>query len=211
MEKTYTVYKHTCPNGKCYIGITCQGVEKRWNYGRGYDTQLFGKAIRKYGWENITHDILFSGLTLEEAYQKERESIENCKSFDQRFGYNCDKGGAGAEGHSVSAETRLWMREHTREMWNDERIRERLLEHLKQLNQSRVGTKMPPEVVRKSAISRGRKVAQIGEDGETVEVFLTAMDAARSMGAKNNTLIIRCCKNPQYSAYGYKWKYVDVR
>ena len=30
----YTVYKHTCPNGKIYIGITSMPVEKRWDSGR---------------------------------------------------------------------------------------------------------------------------------------------------------------------------------
>jgi predicted GIY-YIG superfamily endonuclease len=35
-EKKFVLYKHTCPNGKVYIGITCQKPQIRWNYGKGY-------------------------------------------------------------------------------------------------------------------------------------------------------------------------------
>lgn len=33
---SYTVYKHTSPSGKVYIGITKKKPEYRWNHGRGY-------------------------------------------------------------------------------------------------------------------------------------------------------------------------------
>lgn len=50
----YTVYKHTCPNGKVYIGITKRNVEKRWLNGKGYERQPhFYNAILKYGGDNI--------------------------------------------------------------------------------------------------------------------------------------------------------------
>ena len=209
MEKLYTVYMHICPNGKRYIGITGQGVEKRWNYGHGYDTQLFGRAVKKYGWVNITHEILFDGLTLDEAYQRERESIAAFKTKDPQYGYNCDNGGAGADGHAVSEEARQLMREHSKQMWEKPEIKQRLLEHLKRLNSSRVGKPMPPESVRKGAITRGKKVAQYTLDGEYIQTFLTMMDAARSVGCKNNTLIVRCCKSNKYTAYGYIWRYAS--
>lgn len=38
----YSVYKHTCPNNKVYIGITSRKPEKRWKNGYGYiDTEIF--------------------------------------------------------------------------------------------------------------------------------------------------------------------------
>lgn len=209
MEILYTVYMHICPNGKRYIGITGQGVEKRWNYGHGYDTQLFGRAVKKYGWANITHEILFDGLTLDEAYQRERESIAAFKTKDPQYGYNCDNGGAGADGHAVSEEARQLMRQHSKQMWEKPEIKQRLLEHLKRLNSSRVGKPMPPESVRKGAITRGKKVAQYTLDGEYVQTFLTATYAAHSVGRKSNSLIIRCCKSDKYTAYGYIWRYAS--
>ena len=44
--KNYTVYKHTSPSGKVYIGITCCPVEKRWGKnGSKYKTQPFYDSI----------------------------------------------------------------------------------------------------------------------------------------------------------------------
>ena len=62
----YSVYKHTSPNGKVYIGITSRKPEQRWSNGYGYvKNKHFTHAINKYGWENIKHEILFSNLTKE--------------------------------------------------------------------------------------------------------------------------------------------------
>ncbi len=68
----YCVYKHTSPNGKVYIGITRQNPIKRWMNGKGYAHNThFYNAILKYGWSNFRHEILFTGLTREDACQKE--------------------------------------------------------------------------------------------------------------------------------------------
>lgn len=92
-ERNYKVYKHTCPNSKVYIGITRKKPKDRWRYGYGYEGQLFFKAIQKYGWCNIKHEILYTNLTKEEAEQKEIELISFYKSNQLEFGYNVDNGG----------------------------------------------------------------------------------------------------------------------
>lgn len=90
----YKVYKHTCPNGKVYIGITQQRLTKRWNNGQGYVLNpYFSKAINKYGWNNIRHEVLFEGLSKEEAELKEIELIKSHNSNDKNFGYNLTNGG----------------------------------------------------------------------------------------------------------------------
>lgn len=92
--ENFKVYKHTTPSGKVYIGITKQDVKQRWRDGNGYKTQtLFYRAIEKYGWENINHEILFENLTQEQANQKEIELIRQYRSNDAAFGYNIDNGG----------------------------------------------------------------------------------------------------------------------
>ena len=75
-ECRYFVYKHTSPSNKVYIGITQLNPEYRWNNGKGYiKNQYFYRAIQKYGWDNFKHEILFSGLTKQEACNKEIELI----------------------------------------------------------------------------------------------------------------------------------------
>ena len=90
----YTVYKHTAPNGKVYIGITSCSVERRWQRGKNYqNNKHFTKAIKKYGWDNIEHQILFTGLSKENAEQKEIELISEYQSSNPIYGYNVENGG----------------------------------------------------------------------------------------------------------------------
>lgn len=102
----WTVYKHTAPNGKVYIGITGGKVKNRWQNGHGYKKQIFYRAIKKYGWENINHEILFEGLTKKQAGEMEQHLIEKYDCIIPK-GYNKSKGGEyGALGVHPSDETR---------------------------------------------------------------------------------------------------------
>ena len=93
-NKKFIVYMHTSPSNKKYIGITCQKPSHRYGKkGNGYKFMFFGKAIQKYGWDNITHEILFENLTKDEACAKEQEFIQKYKTYDPKFGYNCTTGG----------------------------------------------------------------------------------------------------------------------
>lgn len=111
---SYSVYKHTFPNGKVYIGITSQKPKKRWKNGYGYlekkngqySQPLMAKAILKYGWENVAHEILFSNITYEEAIVKEKELIKRHNSNNSNYGYNLTNGGEGSIGRIVKEETK---------------------------------------------------------------------------------------------------------
>lgn len=94
MENNYKVYCHLFPNGKRYIGITKQRLAIRFKNGYGYQrSPIMWKAIQKYKWENIEHNVLFENLTKEEAETKEIELIAKYKSNDRKFGYNIANGG----------------------------------------------------------------------------------------------------------------------
>ena len=50
MKSNWSVYRHTSPSGKVYVGITTQNPEARWQYGNGYKScKLFCNTIIKYG------------------------------------------------------------------------------------------------------------------------------------------------------------------
>ena len=91
----YTVYMHVTPNNKKYIGITSRTPELRWGKnGIGYKhNKLFNRAILKYGWNNIKHEILFENLTQEEAMKKEIELISFYDTTNRNKGYNISLGG----------------------------------------------------------------------------------------------------------------------
>lgn len=103
----YCVYKHTSPSGKVYIGITGRSPKMRWHNGGGYARNTyFWRAIQKYGWDNFSHDILFDGLTEEEAKEKEIELIREYDSANPLHGYNKTLGGEGCNGYIPTPEVR---------------------------------------------------------------------------------------------------------
>ena len=92
----YTVYQHKNKlNNKVYIGITNRCPEERWGKnGSKYKTSPhFYSAIKKYGWDNFEHNILYSGVTKEEACNKEQELIKLFRSMNREYGYNSTSGG----------------------------------------------------------------------------------------------------------------------
>lgn len=97
IELSYFVYKHTnLVNGKVYIGITSRLPEKRWGRnGCNYrSNHHFYNAILKYGWDSgFSHEILYSGLTKENAEEYERDLIRHFNSANPEYGYNIALGG----------------------------------------------------------------------------------------------------------------------
>lgn len=94
-EKKWIVYRHTNKiNGKVYIGITSKNPKARWLNGLGYQRNYhFYRAIKEYGWDNFRHEVIISGLSLNDAANKERELIEHYQSDNKNNGYNRTSGG----------------------------------------------------------------------------------------------------------------------
>ena len=108
-DMTYTVYMHKNKiNNKVYIGITKRKPNQRWGNGSGYKrNSYFYNAIKKYGWDNFEHYILFENLPPDDAYKKEQELIALYKSNHKEYGYNRSIGGEfGSLGVVVSEETK---------------------------------------------------------------------------------------------------------
>jgi len=98
MIKSYVVYKHTFPNGKVYIGLTGAKIPtSRWGtFGNKYkevSQPNLARAIQKYSWENVQHEIIASGLTKEDACALEIKLIAEHNSTNYEFGYNSTTGG----------------------------------------------------------------------------------------------------------------------
>lgn len=94
-NKKWCVYMHTCPNDKKYIGLT-QNIKDRWNgCGLNYEKSTnFFYAIRKYGWDNIKHEVLVDSLSYEEAQKLEKKYIEQYDTTNPVKGYNMTTGGS---------------------------------------------------------------------------------------------------------------------
>lgn len=88
------------------------GAKQRWANGLGYRGQVFYRAIEKYGWDNIKHEILFENISKEDAVKKEIELINlyksNCYKWNNpTYGYNATDGGDLREsGFNLTEETK---------------------------------------------------------------------------------------------------------
>lgn len=93
----YTIYMHTSKTtGKKYVGITCREPwERRFNGdGSGYKNCVhFWRAIKLYGWDDFTHEVLETCDDEKEAMRLERHYIALYKTNNQEFGYNIKEGG----------------------------------------------------------------------------------------------------------------------
>lgn len=140
-NNNYSVYKHTAPNGKVYIGITCQTLTKRWKNGQGYDgCTAFYRAIQKYGWDNIEHVVVASGLDKAEACKMEQEIISRFDSTNPNKGYNLTKGG---EHYEVpDAQRERYRQTHLKYYEEHPEARERI-------SQMQKGKKNSPETIEK--------------------------------------------------------------
>lgn len=195
-EQNYIVYKHTCPNGKCYIGLTGTSLEKRSGH-NGYNyckNTFFYRAILKYGWDNIRHEILFDNLTKEQAEQREIEMIAKFKSNQKEFGYNISIGGeSGNAGVIASEETRKKM--SIAHMGNPSNTGRKLTEeHRKKLSEAHkgnkvmLGRKLSQETRQKmSEAQKGEKNHRYGKhhSQEAMEKIMAYVNSRDYYGAKN--------------------------
>ena len=228
----YTVYKHTTPPGKVYIGMTMMRVEDRWKNGNGYETcRLFKRAIDKYGWENIKHEILFEGLTKEEAEAKEIEMIRKYRSNDAAYGYNMENGGMTHGKHSaetlekmsinrkgkcVGKENPFYGKHHSPE-WIESHLcgENNPMYGVRGKDHPRYGIKHTEESIDK--MRRAKQGKYTGGSNpkarsirciETGEVFACIKDASEYYGV-NRCSIERALRGRTRTLCGYHWEFVQ--
>ena len=87
MRNDYVVYIHkNILNGKVYVGQTCNLSERWRNNGKNYFNSIkFYNAIKKYGWDNFTHEVVYSNLNKQAADKLEKELIHKYNSIEEGY------------------------------------------------------------------------------------------------------------------------------
>ena len=234
ISNNYTVYKHTSPSGKIYIGITKFDPKYRWlNNGRGYKTQtVFFNAIIKYGWINFTHEILYTNLSEEEALNKEEELILQYKSYDRRYGYNISKRGA-VYGKFVQEKQIKSRRLPVKEIpkWKNrgkivhkKDLQGNIIKTYRSIHELAVDLNTPTETLRTRlnkykqlvyddyiysyAIVQEPKVEMLTLAGEPLIIFDSLVSAYKHINRVNKGGITEVCTRKRASYVGYKWRFV---
>ena len=238
-EKTYCVYIHKNKiNNKVYVGMTkYSNPSKRWGKNGNrykYKCDYFWKAIQKYGWDNFTHEILYSKLSFEEACECEKKLIKEYKSNDREFGYNLANGGWGRSVNSISEETRKKMREAHLGKKLSESHKQSIAKALgqgknnvnynrkhsditkKHISESKSGKNHPNygkhlSEKTKKAISDGhlknsKPILQFDKDGNFLKEWKNAKEASNILNI-NYKAISKCLNKKSKTSYGFIWKY----
>lgn len=232
-DKKWTVYKHTSPSGKVYIGITSSNPESRWKNGKGYtNSKHFNNAIHKYGWKNINHEILFTNLNEKEAKNMEKQLIAKYNSNNPMFGYNMTKGGDGTLGIKRSKEQVEHLKKilskpiYQRDLngnlikkWQSVRAIERELGYArsnitlccKHKTYQAYGYlwSYDEDYIKQKKIRKNCKtVYQYDLDGNFVQKWESVSEIHKVLGY-NKTNISHCCLGKLKSVYGYIWTYEE--
>lgn len=220
-EARYCVYKHTTPSGKVYIGITSKTPKERWHGGNGYYyNEHFHNAIKKYGWDKITHEIIETDLSCEDACELEKRLIAEHDSANPKHGYN---GTLGGEHYTPTKETIEKARKaHTGLRYNigvpftDERKK-----HLRENHADVSGEKNPNfgkrwtheqiairqshrEYARGGEHPSAKPILQYDRNGNFIKRWNSIIEAT---SVCNKTSIKDCLKGKYKVGGGFVWKY----
>lgn len=222
---SYKVYQHLFPNGKSYVGITCQPVKRRWRKGKSYSSNLrLTNAIKKYGWDNIQHIIIADGLSQEEACDIEIKMIAEMKLNDPQNGYNIAPGGE----HPVhSEETKRKIAEKSRGRTHSEEFKKWISKKNSGSNNFMYGKHHKDETKRKiSEVKRSHHLSSVnkGKFGSThpsskriagidiytnqiIKIYDCIKEASEDFG-KSKSCLQAALHGRQKTCGGLKWVYL---
>lgn len=210
IENRYVVYRHIFPNGKSYIGITSQyPFWRRWRAGSGYYKQpKMYRAIQKYGWESVQHEVLAKDLSLSDANRVEQEMVAKFDSV--KNGYNISSGGGGTYGIPCSEETKAKIGRANRGKPSVEPMR--LARYTRTHGAWNKGKRLVGEHYRKVAEERKRRcnkriACYDPTTHELIQIYDSCTNAATAVGVSKEN-ISRCALGGRKTSAGYEWRYL---
>lgn len=182
----YYIYMHTVPNGKKYVGMT-KNTTKRWEgYGKRYKSNiLFFNDILRFGWDNISHEIVSMTSKYKEALEKETEFILKYETTNTNKGYNILEGVYGTKPQQVrekiSKSVSKYMTPEKREQ-----IRQKYLEN-------------PSDLV----LRQRKPVVCL----DNLKTYQSIAEASRETGLSEKD-ISKVCNKHKKSTHGTHWEFL---
>ena len=214
----FTVYCHINKiNGKKYVGITKQNPEIRWHGGNGYNnSEYFWRAIKKYGWRNFEHKILYKNLTKEEAEKIEIQLIAEWETTNRAKGYNIANGGKHVG--CVSEETKKKISKGHKgiatELHRTEETKRKISKGLKGIKRSDETKKKMSDFAKSRSMSEitKQRFAEANEKRKIPVICIatrveyeSASEAARQTGLCKSTILRQCVGKTKKK----EWRYVE--
>lgn len=225
----YKIYVHVNKiNNKIYIGQTNRkNVYTRFGKnGIQYKKcPYFWNAIKKYGWNQFKHIVLFENLTSEMANLIEIELIKKYKSNIPDYGYNLAKGGSNGTGECLKKEVfqytingdfvRKW-KSATDAAQQLDILASNIGQCCRGISMTCNGfvwayTKLNKEYFININNPYCKKIKQYDERGNYIQTFNSGVEASKETGINTCLIYTSCQKNGRNTTNGkYRWTYEDV-
>ena len=194
-------------NDKVYVGQTMNTIQQRWTIHKQMSktySNIIYKAIRKYGIEHFSI-VIIEECDNNQLDERERYWIEYYDSYEN--GYNMTSGGTG-----------VILEGHTRSKYADEIIA--LYDKNPNISYAQIAKKVGCSTcIVSNVLNRtgrpstntniSKSVLQYDLEGNFIQEFKSARQAAKSLGKSSGSSILKVCRHePWYqTAYGYIWKF----
>lgn len=214
ISEEYSLYKITNrENGNFYIGVTSHPLKKRWDEHvrhakNNVNNGIFYRAIRKYGKNNFSVELLFKEYNRKAAIESEILLI-----LELNPAYNSTLGGDGTCGHKVSQETRKKMgkihignKYNLGRKWTEE---QKLLMSIKKKGclAPIVSKKMQETRIKNcldSSLSRRKSVICLNDK----IIYSSVSDAGRAYNLHKSN-ISAVCNGKRNSVFGLKFSFLE--
>lgn len=173
MRNDYVVYIHkNILNGKVYVGQTCNLSERWRNNGKNYFNSIkFYNAIKKYGWDNFTHEVVYSNLNKQAADKLEKELIHKYNSIEE--GYNLKEGGSRGE---LSTKSLAKMSESLKRGYSE------FPERREKIRNKALGRKMPKDTRCKISLNHSKSnLLKINDEVGSIRYWALKIGKAHSV------------------------------
>lgn len=212
------IYMRISPSGGKYIGQSSRPENIRWKehckdaYNKNSDcyNSILSQAIRQYGKDNFSVEILEEDIPIEQIDEKEQYYIQKYNTFyknNPKFGYNMTLGGqSGTFKYSDDFILKLWNTGKT--------VKE--LKQIYQMNYNNLLDRLKNLGITKEEINqrayldnntKRKKVAQLTIEGKYIQTFESITAAAKAVNS-NTTNISGVCSGRRKSCKGYIWQYI---
>lgn len=173
MRNDYVVYIHkNILNGKVYVGQACNLSERWRNNGKNYFNSIkFYNAIKKYGWDNFTHEVVYSNLNKQAADKLEKELIHKYNSIEE--GYNLKEGGSRGE---LSTKSLAKMSESLKRGYSE------FPERREKIRNKALGRKMPKDTRCKISLNHSKSnLLKINDEVGSIRYWALKIGKAHSV------------------------------
>lgn len=235
LQKSMVIYKiQRLSDGKIYIGKTTRTLAERMKeHLRNIRPCYIDRAIHRYGIEAFDISIVEECTNQDELNKREIYWIAHldCKYPN---GFNLTNGSKGIPGYKAPPELRKRLSEMRKGRPNTPEQRRQISESLKgrefsdehkaNISAAKLGHSVSDETKailsakntgkkdsletrqKKSAANKNKRAVRCVEENK---VFESIRAAAKWIGKSGGT-VMAACKNPNYTAGGYHWEYVDT-